>query len=107
MGASETEVVASRSKRTCVRVRQEITKLQEILKEDHSDLKPSPPSRGRGRGRGRGGVARSGDAVTQDSVGGSATPVKKYRRPAYSQFTHKRRKRKKKQPEEGELFVGV
>ena len=37
---------------------------------------------------------------------GGVTP-KKYKRPAYSQFTHKRRKRKKKSEEEGTLCVYV
>ena len=112
-------VGGSRSKRTCVRMREEITKLQEILKDNGSpEVRPSPPARSRtaastkgsskarpssgrvsdvGGRRGSGGLQES----TTPSVATSA-PAKKYRRPGYSQFTHKRRKRRRKQPEEGE-----
>ena len=109
----------SRSKRTCVRMREEITKLQEILKDNGSpEVRPSPPAKSKttsaarastkARSSGRtsdvGGGSGGGQETTTAAVGSSASsaPVKKYRRPAYSQFTHKRRKRRKKQPEEGE-----
>ncbi len=92
----------SRSKRTCVRVREQISKLQEIL-DDESDTKPSPGGAGskvKGRGTGRVSTGgRTSDVGLQESS--VATSAKKYKRPAYSQFTHKRRKRKKKSPEEG------
>ena len=113
-----------RSKRTCVRMREEITKLQEILKDNGSpEVRPSPPARSRtttaarastkARSSGRtsdvGGSGGGGQESTTPVVGTSASsaPVKKYRRPAYSQFTHKRRKRRKKQPEEGEQSLIV
>ena len=89
-----------RSKRKCVIVREEISKLQEILGVANS-VEPKSSSSGvkpRGRGRGRPvSSGRSSDVGYQEP-----TPsVRKYRRPAYSQFTHKRRKRRKRQPEEG------
>lgn len=90
----------SRSKRTCVRVREEISKLQEIL-QDSEDVKQPAGSRGRGRGgagRGKGGGGGGGGRTSDPE----AAVVKKYRRPAYrSQFTHKRRKKRKKLLEEG------
>ncbi len=93
---------ASRSKRTCVRVREEISKLQEILQDEEG--KPAAGSRGRGRGgagRGKGGGGGGGGGRVSDH---EAVAVKKYRRPAYrSQFTHKRRKKRRKQPEEGRI----
>lgn len=87
-----------RSKRTCVRVREEISKLQEILKDPSEGKFPTAgKQRGRGRGRGFGAEGRA----PQDM----GTPVKKYRRPAYrSQFTHKRRKKRRRQMEEGECM---
>ena len=86
-----------RSKRTCVRVREEISKLQEILK-DPSETKPPAVGKPRGRGRGR---SLSADGVALQEAG---LPLKKYRRPAYrSQFTHKRRKRRRKTFEEGTI----
>ena len=102
----------TRSKRTCVRVREEISKLEEILKDENSDAKSSQPSKPRaGRGKGRGSSGRSAAAAANksaelagdelDSSGVAAPSAKKYKRPAYSQFTHKRRKRKKKVPDEG------
>ena len=105
----------SRSKRTCVRMREEISKLQEILRDSGSpEVKPSPPARSRARGKGRASSGRTSD------VGGgaqespvtsvpSAAPPRKNRRSGYSQFTHKRRKRRKKLPEEGKgsLFLHV
>ena len=104
----------SRSKRTCVRVREEISKLQEILEDiDTEDPKAAnavgakPKGRGRGRGQASGGgvsneVGREGSAMDAGSADLSVPAVRKYRRPAYrSQFTHKRRKKRKKQPEEG------
>lgn len=96
----------SRSKRTCVRMREEISKLQEILKDSGSpEAKPSPPAKPRARGKGRTSSGRTSDAggvqEPATSMPSAPAPVKKYRRPAYSQFTHKRRKRRKKQPEEG------
>ena len=109
-------VGGSRSKRTCVRMREEITKLQEILKDNGSpEVKPSPPARSKtmsatkasskARSSGRTSDVGGGSSGSQESttaVAASSAPVKKYRRPAYSQFTHKRKKRRKKQPEEGE-----
>lgn len=95
----------SRSKRTCVRMREEISKLQEILKDNGSpEVKPSPPAKPRGRGKGRSSLTRrASDAGGYEEYTAPApAPVKKYRRPAYSQFTHKRRKRRRKPPEEGE-----
>lgn len=103
----------SRSKRTCVRVREEISKLEEILKDDTPDGKSSLSSKQKGRGKGRGTSARASAAVEQsadasaDGLGGVAHSAKKYKRPAYSQFTHKRRKRKRKAPEEGMWVRGV
>lgn len=103
--------LGSRSKRTCVRMREEISRLQEILKDGGSpESKPSPPAKPKARGKGRASSGRTSDAGgAQDSSASTPSapapapaPVKKYRRPAYSQFTHKRRKRRKKQPEEGE-----
>ena len=105
-GTSDGDLYPSRSKRTCVRVRQEITKLQEILKDNgDSESKPSPVgvgSKGKGRGKGKVSSARNSDAGLQD-VGGGNSPTRKYKRPAYSQFTHKR-KRKRKLPEEGKYY---
>lgn len=108
VGVSDDGMDNTRSKRTCVRVREEISKLEEILKDDNSDAKPSPVSKQRsGRGKGRGSTSRAATGANKsaelegegdESVG--APSAKKYKRPAYSQFTHKRRKRKKK-PEEG------
>ena len=110
-------VGGSRSKRTCVRMREEITKLQEILKDNGSpEVKPSPPAKTKTTSTarmstkarpssGRTSDVGSGGAQESTTVAGSLTssaPAKKYKRPAYSQFTHKRRKRRKKQPEEGE-----
>ena len=109
----------SRSKRTCVRMREEISKLQEILKDNGSpEVKPSPPARSKTTSAGRTSTkARSSSGRMSDAGGGSgggqestavtgsltsSAPARKYRRPAYSQFTHKRRKKRKKQPEEGE-----
>ena len=101
----------SRSKRTCVRMREEITKLQEILKDNGApEVKPSPPARAKTTSmkasmKARSSSGRTSDVSGQESVtvaSSSLAPVKKYRRPAYSQFTHKRRKRRRKQPEEGE-----
>ena len=89
-----------RSKRKCVIVREEISKLQEILGEvgtieSKSSLGVVKP---RGRGRGRPPSAgRTSDTGYQEP----SPSIRKYRRPAYSQFTHKRRKRRKRQPEEG------
>ena len=112
VGVSE-KLDNSRSKRTCVRVREEISKLEEIFKDD-STIKASVPSKSRGgRGKGRGSSARASSGTSQlidaevacDEVGGVVPSVKKYKRPAYSQFTHKRRKRKRKLPEEG-IFTG-
>lgn len=99
----------TRSKRTCVRVREEISKLEEILKDDTLEGKSSLPTKqkGAGRGKGRGASARASAVVEQpadamsDGLAGVAPSAKKYKRPAYSQFTHKRRKRKRKPPEEG------
>ena len=89
-----------RSKRKCVIVREEISKLQEILGVANS-VEPKSSSGGirpRGRGRGRPvSSGRSSDVGYQEPT----LSVRKYRRPAYSQFTHKRRKRRKRQPEEG------
>ena len=101
-------VTQSRSKRTCVRVREEISKLQEILQED--TIPPQSAARPRGRGRGR--VQPSGgDSAGRTSDTGIQEvtfPVKKYRRPAYrSQFTHKRRKKKRKPPEEGNVIPSL
>lgn len=106
----------TRSKRTCVRVRQEISKLQEILNDDVVDAKPT---RVGGRGKGRGGSSagsgristganRSIELASDDAVlsGSGLMPPSKKKRSSYSQFTHKRRKRKRKPPEEGkELFM--
>ena len=101
----------TRSKRTCVRVRQEISKLQEILNDDTSDVKLVKPG-GRGRGRGSGGPASGGRSslganrsveFDEDADGNSLIPPTKKKRSSYSQFTHKRRKRKKKLPEEGKM----
>ena len=77
-----------RTKRTCVRVREGISRLEEILGDGNS------PGDGKGsRGRGRGASSSRG--------GGDPSP-KKQRRPAYrSQFTLKRKRRRRKQPEEG------
>ena len=97
-------------------MREEITKLQEILKDNGSpEVKPSPPARSKmtsavrastkARSSGRMSDVGGGNSGSQESttvVAASSAPVKKYRRPAYSQFTHKRKKRRKKQPEEGE-----
>lgn len=111
VGVSDDNMENSRSKRTCVRVREEISKLEEILKDDSVDTKASTSkSRGGGRGRGRGSTTRTSlEAANQlgemgaDELGGVAVvpAAKKYKKPAYSQFTHKRRKRKRKPPEEG------
>ncbi len=115
----------SRSKRTCVRVREEISKLEEILKDDTLETKPALSSKpkgggggggggsaGRGKGRGTGGrsssggggVGRSVAETTGDDVGAgsSVVPMAKKKKTTYSQFTHKRRKRKRKPPEEGQ-----
>ena len=107
LSGQETEMGVSRSKRTCVRMREEISKLQEILRDSGSpEVKPSPPARSRGRGKGRSSSGRTSDVGggVQESPSTSApsAPARKYRRSGYSQFTHKRRKRRKKQPEEGE-----
>ena len=100
MGASGEEDYPSRSKRTCVRVREQITKLQEILGDESETRSPgSAGSKVKGRGTGRATTNRTSDGGQVESSGG-VTP-KKYKRPAYSQFTHKRRKRKKKSEEEG------
>ncbi len=110
VGAAEGDGTGSRSKRTCVRVRQEISKLQEILNEDtSSDVKPGKVSGGKSRGRNSGGGVASrsslGPKVVElddDALSGSGLlPSAKKKRSTYSQFTHKRRKRKKKQMEEG------
>ncbi len=109
VGASDV-MEKTRSKRTCVRVREEISKLEEILKDDTTEGKPSAVSRtrgGGGRGRGRGLNARAslgtGRIVEDESAesGGVLSSVKKAKKATYSQFTHKRRKRKRKAPEEG------
>lgn len=94
----EVNATQSRSKRTCVRVREEMHKLREILEDD---VKPAPVSKPKGRGRGRG-TTSSGKGSDHDTSHQEVAVVpKKYRRPARSQFTHKRRKKRKKQPEEG------
>lgn len=104
-GSSE----CTRSKRTCVRVRQEISKLQEILNDDVSDSKTGKPS-GRSRGRGSAGAPGRSSLGANRSVefdddalssGSGLLPPAKKKRSSYSQFTHKRRKRKKKQPDDG------
>lgn len=103
VGASGGGELPSRSKRTCVRVRQQITKLQEIL-GDEADIR-SPGSTGskvKGRGTVRPPANRSSDTGQSEVI--SAVSPKKYKRPAYSQFTHKRRKRRKKSPEEEPLW---
>ena len=102
VGASGEEDYPSRSKRTCVRVREQITKLQEILGDEAETRSPgSTGSKVKGRGTGRVPANRSSDVGQQESSGGGGVSPKKYKRPTYSQFTHKRRKRKKKSPEEG------
>lgn len=89
-----------RSKRKCVIVREEISKLQEILGEVGSIEAKSSSGVVKPRGRGRGRPPSAGR--TSDTGYQEPSPsVRKYRRPAYSQFTHKRRKRRKRQPEEG------
>ncbi len=94
----------SRSKRTCVRVRQQISKLQEIL-GDEAEAKSSPGGSGskvKGRGTGRTPTSgRTSDMGQKESSTPSVT--KKSKRSTYSQFTNKRRKRKKKSPEDGNL----
>ena len=89
-----------RSNRKCVIVREEISKLQEILGEvgsiEAKSLSGVVKPRGRGRGRPPS-AGRTSDTGYQEP----SPSVRKYRRPAYSQFTHKRRKRRKRQPEEG------
>ena len=118
-GDEETTSGGSRSKRTCVRVREEISKLQEIL-EDIDTEEPKAAnavkaklkgrgSRGRGQVSGTGGGSDIGPEGSVPDVGSadSGVLVRKYRRPAYrSQFTHKRRKKRKKQPEEGMSMHG-
>jgi len=107
----------TRSKRTCVRVRQEISKLQEILGEDGMEVKPLGKSGGRCRRSGGGatparpslGTSRPAAEVDEEegmSGGSGLLPPAKKKRSSYSQFTHKRRKRKKKQPDDGEL-IGI
>ena len=89
-----------RSKRKCVIVREEISKLQEILGEVGTIESKSSSGVVKPRGRGRGRPPSAGR--TSDTGYQEPSPsVRKYRRPAYSQFTHKRRKRRKRQPEEG------
>ena len=114
VGATSEGSEGTRSKRTCVRVRQEISKLQEILGEDVAEAKPQVKSGGRNRRSGGGGTAparsslgasRPAELDEEESVSGGSglLPPAKKKRSSYSQFTHKRRKRKKKQPEDGEL----
>ena len=102
----------SRSKRTCVRVREEISKLEEILKDDSLEPASSKPKGVSGRGKGRGaggrsssgggGLGRSAETVGEDvGTGSVVSSAAKKKKATYSQFTHKRRKRKRKPPEDG------
>ena len=107
-----------RSKRTCVRVREEISKLQDILNDDLMDTKPARAgARGKGRGVSGGGGGRVSiganqsvefvsDGAVSDGESGVLQPSKK-KRSSYSQFTHKRRKRKRKTIEEGKVVSVV
>ena len=86
VGKTEEEPSGLRSKRKCVRVREEMSRLQEILNTD------SDHSKG---GRGRGGRAK----VPVDPFNRSRP---RSRLSTRSQFTHKRRRRRKQPEEEGE-----
>lgn len=90
-GKMEEDFGGLRSKRKCVRVREEMSRLQELLETDTGtgDAK-SGASRG-----GRGGVGR----VRSPSDPFSWKP--KTRSSGRSQFTHKRRRRRKQPVEEG------
>lgn len=110
VGVADKGAENTRSKRTCVRVREEISKLQDILNEDFMDAKPA---RGGGRGKGRGSSGgggrvsnRSVEFASDDAASGGsgAVALAKKKRPLYSQFTRKRRKRKRKTLEEGKVI---
>ena len=107
VGMSEEGEENTRTKRTCVRVREGISKLQEIFNDDSVDTKPA---RVGGRGRGRGGAHASAATVNllaevvsdeRMSCGSGLAPLTKKKRSSYSQFTHKRRKKRKRSPDEG------
>ena len=87
----EEESSGYRSKRKCVRVREEMSRLQEILDTD------SDHNAGSKGGRGRGGRAK----VPADPFSRRPRPRVNTR----SQFTHKRRRRRKQPEEEGECAL--
>lgn len=93
VGKSDDTSGGLRSKRKCVRVREEMSRLQEILELDSgvTDSKLVSGSRG---GRGRTGRAK----LVSDPY--SRRP--KSRSNVRSQFTHKRRRRRKPPEEEGQ-----